>query len=207
MIVACDAGSRDSFISSMVQEAATNGYAGYNIDWEFDGTVINSAYADKMVSFVNAFKQALGGLSLSIDVIDSNINGCWCSGNDGAMDLKKLSSSSVDRIILEDYSNFAGTVYTSCPSSSVLGTPATCPYSGNNRDFSGQMRMLYCSLSSSSKVIIGMQADTNNNNPIADASISAVKGYGSNKIAIWPEAHQNDLAYIDSSGLNSVYSD
>jgi hypothetical protein len=48
----------------------------YNLDWEIgNGSPVNHAYAAKFVSFVNSFKQALGGLSLSVDVIVSNIDG------------------------------------------------------------------------------------------------------------------------------------
>jgi spore germination protein YaaH len=64
-----------NFIAAMVQEAVKNGYAGYNLDWEVGSSPINHAYAAKFVSFVNAFKQALGPLLLSVDVMVSNIDG------------------------------------------------------------------------------------------------------------------------------------
>ena len=101
----------------MTTEATTNGYAGYNIDWEVTSAT-GSAYSDKLVTFLDNFRAALAthGMSLSFDVIVSNINGTWCSGNNGYADFAKLSASTVDRIIIEDYTASLGTMSTQCQS-------------------------------------------------------------------------------------------
>ena len=50
------------------------------------------------MAFVDAFKAALGPLLLTVDAIASNLDGTWCSGNDGFLDLRKLGGSSIDRV-------------------------------------------------------------------------------------------------------------
>ena len=73
-------GAADSFIASMVAEARANGYAGYNLDWELgfgSGAAVGSAYAAKFVAFVNKFKAALGSLLLTVDVVNSNVDGSY----------------------------------------------------------------------------------------------------------------------------------
>ena len=64
-----------------------------------DYNTIGAAYADKFVAFVNAFKLALGPLLLTVDAIASNIDGTWCSDNNGFLDLQKLGASSVDKVL------------------------------------------------------------------------------------------------------------
>ncbi len=61
--------------------------------------VIGAAYADKFVAFVNAFKAALGPLLLTVDAIASNIDGTYCSNNNGFLDLQKLGASSIDKVV------------------------------------------------------------------------------------------------------------
>ncbi len=107
-------GEAESFITAMTAEAVTQGYAGYNLDWEMSST--GSAYADKFVTFVNNFKTQLAkhNMTLSADAIVSNVNGTWCSGNDGYLDFGKLSTSSLDYVIVEDYTGSLGTASTMC---------------------------------------------------------------------------------------------
>jgi hypothetical protein len=198
-----------NFISAMVQEAKNNGYAGYNLDWEM-GPSIDSTYADKFVNFVDAFKTALGsGMSLSVDVIAENIVGTTCSaGNgDGYLDLVKLSSSSIDRIIIEDYTTYLGTPSTSCKTA-VLSTTNRAPCPCNDTQPScpdvtviGLFNFM-CTNVPEIKTVIGLEAYSSATNPIADRVISAMKSYGFTKIAIWPQQEDN-YPFISSRSIAS----
>jgi hypothetical protein len=205
-----------AFISAMVTEAVDNDYDGYNLDWE--ASAVGASYAQDFVKFANAFKAALSaarpGASLSADAIVSNVNGTWCSGNDGYLDFALLSASSLDRVIIENYTgNFqsAGwTAPTSCSTSNYYGSsvldassPTGCDYT-----FTGMMLMM-CppNLGSTqnadfSKAVIGLMPSVNGTNPIAGQAMSYLASYGFTKVAAWPQYDNNANPFMSTLGMN-----
>lgn len=193
------------FINSMVAEAQKNGYAGYNIDWEVhqSSSPIGTGYAKKFSNFLKQFKSALGDLSLSVDVIDSNIANTWCSGNNGFIDVLEVAPL-VDRIVIEDYTSFLGDASADCDDTALGGNavvPCTAIYD-QKRSFSKFVNLMRCNNLSAEKIIIGMQADSDNNNPIADACVHTVLSHGFNKIALWPQP-DGIYPYLSADGLVS----
>ncbi len=186
-------GAGDAFVAAMTAEAVANGYAGYNLDWEV-GPTIDGTYADKFVAFVDKFKAALGphGMSLSVDAIVSNINGTWCSGNSGYLDFPKLSASSIDRVIIEDYVSTLGTATTTCQNV-VLSTssPVACDFT-----FTGELNMMCLPNLAVDKAVIGLMADPSGTNPIAGAAFSTLKSYGFTRVAVWPQ-----YPFMNDSGI------
>jgi len=176
-------GEGDAFIAAMTAEAVANGYAGYNLDWEV--AALGSAYADKFVAFVNKFKAALGpGMSLSVDAIVSNVNGTWCSSNNGYLDFAKLAASSIDRVLIEDYVNALGTATTSCQGVVLSSTnPVGCDFT-----LTGELNMMCAPNLPVDKAIIGLEADPSATNAIAGAAFSAIESYGFTRVAVWPQA-------------------
>ncbi len=177
-------GAATSFISAMTTEAVTNGYSGYNLDWEM-GTTIGSTYATKFVTFVNDFKTALSahGMSLSVDAIVSNINGTNCSGNSGYIDFGLLAASSIDRILIEDYINTLGNATTSCQNVKLSSSnPPDCDYT-----LTGMLNMMCGPNLPLDKAVIGIDADPGSTNPIASAAFSAIQSYGFTRVAVWPQ--------------------
>ena len=192
-----------AFISAMVTEAVNNGYAGYNLDWEVGATTGN-AYADKFVSFVNTFKAALAphNMSLSVDVIVSNINGTWCSSNNGIYDFAKLSTSSIDRVIIEDYTPSLGTASTSCqPVTLSASSPVSCPLNSasSNVTATGLFDFM-CSNLPASMVVIGLESYSTGTNPIAGQAFSIMKSYGFDKVAIWPQI-EGSYPFLSAQGI------
>jgi hypothetical protein len=203
------AGAQTSFITSMVQEAVTNGYAGYNLDWEV-GSGVDATYATSFVSFVNAFQSALAaqGMTLSADAVASNINGTWCSSNDGYLDFGQLSTSSLDRLIIEDYTASYGTSYTSCQSVILsAANPVSCPLNTGGTDvtFTGLLNFM-CSNLPAGMVVIGLQTDSTNTNGFAGQAISTLQAYGMDKVAVWPE-QEGTYPYLSSQGLVATQAD
>jgi hypothetical protein len=179
----------------MVSEAVTKGYDGYNLDLEL---ALNGSYADKFISLVNAFKTELAkhNMSLSVDVISANINGTWCSGNNGVFDLTKLQASSIDRVIIEDYGSKLGGPSTSCHKQTA--SPISCP--DNVIGFYDIM----CTFMTTEKIVIGLDAVPGGTNPIAGGSVSTMKSYGINKIAVWPDYNSDasgGYAFLDANGI------
>lgn len=197
------AGVGASFIAAMVGEAVSNGYGGYNLDWEM-GSGVGAAYTDKFVAFADAFKQALAprGMSLSVDAIASNIDGTWCSDNDGFLDFSKLASSSVDRVIIEDYTGSLGTPFTSCqPVVLSHANPVACPLNAAGTDVTvtGLLNFM-CSNLPASMVVIGFIDDPSGTNPIAGQVMSTVESYGFTKVAIFPQ-DTSGTTFLASHGL------
>jgi spore germination protein YaaH len=188
-------GARTAFISAMTAEAVSNGYAGYNLDWEM-GTAVGSSYAPSFVTFVNDFKAALAphGMSLSVDAIVSNINGTWCSSNSGYLDFPTLATSSIDRIIIEDYIDTLGKATTTCQggTSTVLNSasPVSCDYT-----LTGMMNLM-CANLPIDKIIIGLDADSGSTNPLAGTAFSTLKSYGFTGVAVWPQD-----PFMNTSGI------
>jgi hypothetical protein len=196
-------GAQGSFITAMVQEAVANGYAGYNLDWEV-GSGVGSAYAASFVAFVDAFKTALAvhGMSLSADAVVSNINGCWCSGNDGYLDFGLLSSSSLDRLVIEDYTASYGAASTSCQPA-VLGStaPIDCPLnsSGSDVTFTGLLNYM-CSNLPANMVVVGVESYSTATNGFAGEAISTMQAYGIDKVAVWPQ-QEGSYPFLSDNGL------
>ena len=201
-------GAATAFISAMVTEAVNNGYAGYNIDWEVTSAT-GSAYADKLVTFLNNFRAALAahGMSLSFDVISSNINGTWCSGNDGYADFAKLSASTVDRIIIEDYTASLGTMSTSCQAATLSSSsPIVCPINSNGSDVTAiGMFNFMCSNLPASKIVIGLESYSGATNDMAGQAFAAMKAYGFTRVAVWPQAEAG-YPFLSSAGFVSTAS-
>jgi len=177
-------GAGTSFISAMTTEAVNNGYSGYNLDWEMGGP-IDDSYAAKFVTFVNNFKTALSphGMSLSVDAIVSNINGTNCSGNNGYLDFGLLATSSIDRILIEDYINTLGTATTSCQKVTLSSSnPPDCDYT-----LTGMLNMMCAPNLPLDKAVIGLDADPSSTNPIAGSAFAAVQSYGFTRVAVWPQ--------------------
>ena len=190
-------GAGDAFVAAMAAEAVANGYGGYNIDWETGGA-INDAYAGKFVAFVDKFKAALAphGMSLSVDAIVSDIDGSWCSGNHGYMDFPKLAASSVDRIMIEDYTSRFGTATTSCQNTVLSNTsPALCDFT-----FTGMLNMMCSPNLPLDKAVIGLEANPTNTNLIAGAAFSTIRSYGFTRVAVWPQQPFMNATGIQPAG-------
>jgi hypothetical protein len=203
----------------MVAELLANDYDGYNFDWEL-GSAVGSSYAPAFVTLVDAFKAALVTAGrpealVTADVIVSNVNGTWCSGNSGYLDFGLLQASSIDRVIIEDYSgNYqtAGwTVPATCGSppinyygSAVLSSasPSSCDYT-----FTGMMIMmcpanLGATMSlNAKKAVIGMMPSINGTNPVAGKAMAALQSYGFTKVAVWPQYDDNANQFMSTSGI------
>jgi hypothetical protein len=186
-------GAQGKFITAMVGEARAKGYAGYNLDWEV-GPSTGNAFASKLVTFVDAFKAQLApyGMSLSIDLIGSNVQQTFCSGPDGYADLQKLGASSIDRIFLEDYETSLGTASTACR---PVPNPAPCP--GDVLGFFDLM----CTFVPPSKVGIGLESSPSATNPVAGKALSAMHSYGFDAVAVWPASN------IDGPGGSYLFLD
>lgn len=186
-------GAGTAFISAMTTEAVTNGYAGYNLDWEV-GATIDGTYATKFVTFVNDFKAALSphGMILSADAIVSNVDGTNCSGNSGYLDFTTLATSSIDRIIIEDYVNTLGTATTSCQNVVLsTSTPPDCDFT-----LTGELNMMCSPNLPLDKAVIGLEADPSGTNPIAGTAFSTMESYGFTRVAVWPQA-----PFMSTSGI------
>jgi hypothetical protein len=210
-------GARTAFISAMVSEAVSNGYDGYNLDWEAQN--VGSSYAASFVSFVQAFRAALvaqlPGAILSADAIVNNINGTYCSGNDGYLDFSALAASTLDRVIIEDYASNLDTPgdpsWSSCAdgSSSLDNTlsaanPASCDYS-----ITGMMNMMCApnlgaasAASPSSKAVIGLEAYSTGTNPSAGAAFAALQGWGFSRVAVWPQYENASDPFLSTVSIS-----
>jgi hypothetical protein len=180
------AGAQSSFITSMVTEAMTKGYDGYNLDWE----VQNTGYADygaKYVSFLAAFKTALNAhqMTLSVDVAGWYTLQCSGSGGDGLADLTKLGPA-VDLAIIEDYAgSFDGTA-TSCPA--MNPSQEDC-----DSDFGGGLSVM-CNLPSN---VVSIGLISTGTNSFADEALSGIASYGYTNVAVWPD----DSQFLNASGI------
>jgi len=211
--------AQQSFVSALVAELVSNNYDGWNFDWEA-GATVDGAYASSFVALVDALKAALVAAShptalVTADGIVSNVNGTWCSGNSGYLDFGLLSASSIDRVIIEDYTadfQTAGwTPPTSCQSpllneygSAVLSTasPVGCDYS-----LTGMMIMMCppnlgpTQTPDFSKAVIGIMPSVNGTNPIAGQAMQALTSYGFTKVAVWPQYDDNAHQFMSTEGM------
>jgi hypothetical protein len=175
------AGAQQSFIHSMVTEAMTKGYDGYNLDWEVGNT--GADYGEKLVSFLSAFKSALNaeGMLLTLDVAGWYISQCSASGGSALVDLTKIGSS-LDLAIIEDYAGGLGGPEQTCAAAT----------SNNSRDcgdttFVSGLNVM-CNLPSNA-VSIGLIYSANNGgaDTYTAAALSAVSSYGYKAVAVWPD--------------------
>ncbi len=175
------AGAQQSFIRSMVTEAMTKGYDGYNLDWEVGNT--GADYSDKLVGFLSAFKSALDAQSmvLTLDVAGWYIRQCSASGGSALVDLTKIGPS-LDLAIIEDYAGGLGAPVQACASAT----------SNNSRDcgdttFVSGLNVM-CNLPSNA-VSIGLIYSANNGgaDTYTSAALSAVSSYGYKAVAVWPD--------------------
>ncbi len=182
------AGAQASFISSMVTEATTKGYDGYNLDWEVQTT--DSSYSAKYVSFLKAFKQALNAkhMALSVDIAGWYILQCTGSGGTGLVDLTKIGES-VDQAILEDYSGAFNDTATACP-----GTPPSGPSSQDcDTDFGGGLDVM-CNLPPG---VVNIGLISTGTNSFADRALAAASSYGFTNVSVWPD----DAQFLNPSGI------
>jgi hypothetical protein len=175
------AGAQQSFIDSMLTEAMTKGYDGYNLDWEVNNT--GADYSDKLVSFLSAFKSVLNaqGMMLSLDVAGWYISQCSASGGPALVDLTKIGPS-LDLAIIEDYAGGMGGPVQTCASAT----------SNNSRDCGDTTFVtglnVMCNLPSRA-VSIGLiySADDGGADSYTSAALSAVSSYGYKAVAVWPD--------------------
>jgi hypothetical protein len=197
-----DSTAQASFISSMVTEAMTKKYDGYNIDWEMSqGSTTYAMYGTQLISFLGAFKSALNaqGMILTYDVVDFNVVQSNCSGGAGPVDLTKLGAV-VDLAIVEDYNANFGTASSMCPTG--LADPLSC-----TQTFMDDLNFM-CAYLPASVISIGMSACSSacgGSNPIASQAIAAIEGYGIKSVALFPEGNSEGpsgaYAIYDSNGI------
>jgi hypothetical protein len=189
-----------SFISSMLAEAKTKKYDGYNIDWEMSqGQTTYAMYGTQLISFLGAFKSALNaaGMILTYDVVDFNVVQSNCSGGSGPVDLTKLGAV-VDLAIVEDYNSMFGTASSACPTG--LANPLPC-----DQTFMDDLNFM-CAYLPASVVSIGMNACSTCSNGIAGEAIAAIETYGIKSVAIFPQGNSDGpsggYAIYDSTGIS-----
>jgi hypothetical protein len=201
-----NATAQASFIASMVTEATTKHYDGYNIDWEMDQSKTTYAtYGTELISFLGSFKSALhaAGMILTYDVVDFNVVQSNCSGGNGPVDLTQLGPV-VDLAIVEDYSSTLGTASSTCPA--TLQDPLSC-----NQTFMDDLNFM-CAYLPANVVSIGMDACSTTvpscgggTNTIAPEALAAIETYGIKSVAIFPEGNgdgpSGSYAIYDSNGI------
>jgi hypothetical protein len=195
-----------SFISSMVTEATTKNYDGYNLDWEMSQSQTTFAtYGTELISFLDSFKSALhaAGMILTYDVVDFNVLQSNCSGGIGPVDLTQLGPV-VDLAIVEDYNSTFGTASNACPA--TLPDPLLC-----NQTFMDDLNFM-CAYLPANVVSIGMNACSTTvpscgggTNTIAPEALSAIETYGIKSVAIFPQGNSdgpsNGYAIYDPNGI------
>ncbi len=174
-----------SFIDSQVQLALTNGYDGWNLDWEVGGGVTEE-YATQLVSFLTSFKKALNaqGMELSYDLGDWYIKQCSASGYTGVVDLTAFGAA-VDQAIIEDYAKTLDGPLQACPTA--------VPAQEDCGSFGAQLQVM-CSTTPST-VSIGLI--TPGSNTYAPDALQAIGSYGYQSIAIWPD----DSGFLNGAGI------
>ncbi len=172
------AGAQNSFITSMVTEAQSNGYDGYNLDWEVDKTYY-SAYGQKYLGFLSAFKHALNAhhMALSIEIGDWYTLQCAASCTTGVVDLTHIGDS-VDSAIFMDYSDNLGSPTAGCPPTAGL---LSCD------NFSGGLTIM-CNVNPPLVVNVGLIAGPGSAgaNQYLDKALDDVAAYGFPAVAVWP---------------------
>jgi hypothetical protein len=183
-------GTQNNFITAAVMEAQTQGWDGWDLDWE-PGNVGYTQYGAPYVQFLKAFQAALHAqhMIVSITVGDWYIRQC---GGDGLVDLTQIGPV-VDRVIIMDYTNSLGNPASSCPGGSPP-SQQTC-----NEDF-GTLMNLMCAVSPSAAVSIGMIEGTGGTgaNPFLDQALNAVAAVGFPGVAVWPSGN---APFLDATNI------
>jgi hypothetical protein len=172
------AGARKSFIDAMIAAGQSNGFDGYNLDWEVDnGQTSYAAYGAKLITFLTAFKAALNqhGMTVSFDLGTWYIRESDCSGGGGVADVTALGGA-VDLAIIEAYTNKVGAASSGCPAH--VSTPVAC-----DESLVGQLDLM-C-LPARSSVAIGLIDP--GSGPIVDDALATIGSYGYQTVAIWPD--------------------
>jgi hypothetical protein len=186
------AGTQAAFITALVDEAQAKGYDGWNLDWETK--LKYSAYGTKLTAFLGAAHTAFAahGLSLSIDILASNVKQSWCSGGSGFVDLDAIAPV-VDGVIIESYEGTIASQLTMCPTG--LANPLVCNYPSATACPTGECvgsdLALMCAHVSDDKAVIGLDAVPWATNPIAGSVVSIIENYGFKRIAIWPDSNND----------------
>ena len=178
-----------------------------------------SSYATSFVAFVNALKTALVSAGkpnalVTVDAINSNVNGTWCSGNSGYLDFSLLQSAAgMDRVIIEDYSaNFVTATWaapTTCGSplvnyygSAVLhGVNGSTNIAACDASFIGNMIMMCSPNLGPQKAVIGIFASVGGTNDIAGQAMQYLASYGFTKVAVWPQYDNNTYQFMSTDGI------
>jgi hypothetical protein len=173
-----------SFIDSQVQEAITQGYDGWNLDWEVQGTTYDQ-YGPALITFLTAFKQALHAhqMLLSFDLGGWYVKQCAESGGHGLVDLKAFGPA-VDQAIIEDYAGSFDGPIGQCP--------GTVPDTQDCASFGNGLSVM-CSTGSATS--IGLI--TPGSNPFAPQALDAIAGYGFSSVALWPDSS----SFLNSKGI------
>jgi hypothetical protein len=182
------AGTQKAFIDALVKEAASKGYDGWNLDWETSLTA--NPYAPLLTTFLGAAHKAFAtaGITLSIDILGSNVKQSWCSGGSGFVDLDKIGAV-VDGVVIESYESSIGSNLTACPTG--LANPLACNYPSAAACPAGECLgsdlALLCAHLPMDKAIIGLDSIGRGSNPIAGKAVSTIEDYGFKRVAVWPD--------------------
>jgi hypothetical protein len=203
----------NAFITAMVGEAMTQGYDGYNLDWEVGVATSYAAYGPQLITFLTAFSQALHqqGLTLSIDIAAYLVEQSNCSGDTGWVDITALGGA-VDEAISMSYAAVfnaeAGSPPTSCPAS--VSYPLPC-----NNDVVTDL-VMYCgsglpltffniALLSAPSTVNGSPNPIGGSNAFAGTAIEALESFGYDKTAVWPaynsDASGGGYVLLDPTGI------
>ncbi|HEX3776442.1 MAG TPA: hypothetical protein VHV51_18350 [Polyangiaceae bacterium] len=184
--IATNPTTAQNFIDAHVQEALTQGYDGWNLDWEV-ASATNEQYSPGLISFLTAFKAALNAhqMELSFDLGGWFVKQCTDSGGSGLVDLTTLGPA-VDQAIIEDYSKTFGSVgLGSCPS--------TPPGEVDCGSFSDGLSVM-CATTSN---VVSIGLITPDSNLFAPQALDAIGSYGFKSVALWPD----DSAFLNSTGI------
>jgi hypothetical protein len=200
------AGTQKAFIDALVAEAETKGYDGWNLDWET--FLSDNPYAPLLTSFLGAAHKAFAakGLTLSIDIIGSNVKQSWCSGGSGYVDLDKIGPV-VDGVVIESYQSSIGSNLTACPTN--LPNPLACNYPSAAACPAGECMgsdlALICAHLPLGKAIIGLDSIGRASNPIAGKAVTTIEDYGFKRMAVWPDWNNDGpngtYQFLDTKGI------
>jgi hypothetical protein len=179
-----DSGAQSTLLTWLVMEAQTNGYDGWNLDWE-PSSVPYPRYGAQYVSFLTMARAALNAknLILTVDLGGWYIQQC---GHDGGIDLTQIGPA-VDVAIIEDY---AGGLGPPNPLNACPGGPAgavNCAPDPNN--YFGTQLNLMCDVSPAGAVGIGLingQGGTGAN-PFLPMALDSIATIGFTQVAVWPD--------------------
>jgi hypothetical protein len=182
------AGTQKAFIDALVSEAQNKGYDGWNLDWET--FLSDNPYAPLLTTFLGAAHKAFAaqGLTLTIDILGSNVKQSWCSGGSGYVDLDKIGPV-VDGVVIESYESSIGSSLTACPTN--LPNPLACNYPSAAACPAGECvgsdLALICAHLALDKAIIGLDSIGRASNPIAGTVVTTIEDYGFKRVAVWPD--------------------